>query len=322
MRPQLFFLSLFLSFIYFFNKYFFLGLLICEMEAQYSLWPVEGDDRFFFPGLAGGLNLVYKVSEDFAGEISASPVKCEFTAFFGGLESTFIDILKPGERELFLTVIAVAAVRTGRRRCDQRFMIPENIFVIQIEIVIADADRSVLIFAQSIVEGGIQMIVLPVDADNVPGVAVFNAFFRIVSADGDDAPESQSIAENLYRFGDSLTDTDTMTKRADDFVGIWLFQLVIADIFTDKVVDIFFLIPFGKLQCRAHELVYTGSKSLLVFADLILVKNIFRDQDQIGRVLIIAVFKSYCPEDLRMVQLWKILSYFCNVLLSPRAGRF
>ena len=80
----------FLPFIHFLNKHLSLRLLFHEMKPEYSLGPVEGDDGFFVQGLSCGLDLVYKVGQDLAGEISASPVKCEFTALFGGLESTFV----------------------------------------------------------------------------------------------------------------------------------------------------------------------------------------------------------------------------------------
>ena len=93
-----------------------------------------------------------------------------------------------------------------------------------------------------------------------------------------------------------------MSKRPDDLVGVWLFQLVIADVFADKVMDIFFLIPLGKLHGRAYKLVYAGTQSFLVFPDLILVKDIFRDQDQIWGIFVIAVFEPHGPENLRMNQ--------------------
>ena len=85
------------------------------------------------------------------------------------------------------------------------------------------------------------MIVLSVDPDDVPSMTVFDPFFRIVPADGDNTPYTKGITEDLYGFGDSLADTDTMAQRPDDLVGIWLFQLVVADIFTDEVMDIFSL---------------------------------------------------------------------------------
>ena len=252
--------SLFLFFIHFLNKYLLLRLLLHKMKSQHGLGPVESDDGFFLPGPACGLNLIYKVSEDLTVEITAPPVKSELTALFCGLECTLVDLLEFGKGELFLTIVEVASIRAGRRRSDQRLMVTEDAFVIQIKIIIADADRTVFVFSESIVEGGIQMIILAVDPDNIPGMAVFDPLLRIVSADGDDAPDTKSIAENLYGFGDSLADPHTVAERTDDLMRIRLFQLVIADIFADKVMDIFFLIQLGKLLCRAYKLVYAGLK--------------------------------------------------------------
>lgn len=63
-----------------------------------------------------------------------------------------------------------------------------------------------------------------------------------------------------------------MAQRPDDLVGIWLFQFVVADIFADEVMDIFFLIPLGKLHGGAHKLVYAGSQGFLMLPDFILSK--------------------------------------------------
>ena len=82
------------------------------------------------------------------------------------------------------------------------------------------------------------MIVLSLDPDDVPGMTVFDPFFRIVPADGDNTPYTKGITEDLYGFGDSLADTDTMAQRPDDLVGIWLFQFVVADIFADEIVEL------------------------------------------------------------------------------------
>ena len=272
------------------------------MESQYGLGPVKCNDGFFIAGLSCGLDLVDKICKDFAGEITASPVKSEFTAFSGSLQSTLVNIFDFGERKLFFAVVGVAAVRAGGSRSDQWLMVTEDVFVIQIKIIVADTDRIILVSAKCIVKSGIQMIILSVDSDNVPGMAVFDTFFGIISADGDNTPDSEGIAENFYGFGDSLTDADTMAKRSDDLMGVWLFQFVIADILEDKVVDIFFLIPFRKLRCRAYKLLYAGVQSFLVLADFVFVKNVFGDQDEVGRILIMTVFKSHSPEDLRMIQ--------------------
>ena len=76
-------------------------------------------------------------------------------------------------------------------------MVTEDVFVIQIKIIVADTDRIILVSAKCIVKSGIQMIILSVDSDNVPGMAVFDTFFGIISADGDNTPDSEGIAENF-----------------------------------------------------------------------------------------------------------------------------
>ena len=130
------------------------------MKTEHSLGPVEGDDGFFLPGLSGGLDLFYEVGEDLTGEITASPVEREFSAFFGGLEGAFVDVFQLGKGQLFLAVVEVASVRAGGGRSNQWFMVTKDVFVIQIKIIVADADRAVLVFAKSIVKGGVQMVVL------------------------------------------------------------------------------------------------------------------------------------------------------------------
>ena len=77
----------FLPFIHFLNKHLPFRLLFYKMKSKYSLRPVECDDGFFVPCLSCSLDLIYKVCEDFTGEISASPVEGEFAAFFCGLEA-------------------------------------------------------------------------------------------------------------------------------------------------------------------------------------------------------------------------------------------
>lgn len=78
-------------------------------------------------------------------------------------------------------------------------------------------------------------------------MAVFDAFFRIIPAQGDHAPDSQSITEDLDGFGNSLTDADAVSEGTDDLVGVRLFQLIVMNVFTDEIVDIFFFLDFGKL---------------------------------------------------------------------------
>ena len=106
-------------------------------------------------------------------------------------------------------------IRTVWSRCDQRFVITKDIFVIQIEVVITDA-----IVAQGIVKGGIQVIIFSAQLYNIPGMAVFDPFFRVVAADNDHAPESQGIAQYFDCLGNPLADTHTLSQRSDNLMGI------------------------------------------------------------------------------------------------------
>lgn len=100
-------------------------------------------------------------------------------------------------------------------RCDQRFVIPEDIFVIQIEVVVTDA-----IVTQGIVKGDIHVIIFATQFYDIPGVAVFDPFFRVVAADNDHTPEPQCIAQNFYCLGNPLADTHTLSQRSNDLMGI------------------------------------------------------------------------------------------------------
>ena len=89
-------------------------------------------------------------------------------------------------------------------------MIPKNIFVIQIKVVIADFRTGHAAFSKTVVKGGIQMIKLAVNADNVPGMPVFDTLLRIIAADGNHAPDSKSIAQHLHRFGNAFTNSHAL----------------------------------------------------------------------------------------------------------------
>ena len=69
------------------------------------------------------------------------------------------------------------AVRAGGSRCDKRFVIPEDGFIIQIDIIVADLLPCLAAFAETVVEGSVQMVVRFPDLDDVPGMAVFDALF-------------------------------------------------------------------------------------------------------------------------------------------------
>ena len=85
------------------------------------------------------------------------------------------------------------------------------------------------------------MIVALADPDDVPGVAVLDAFFRIVAAKGDHAPDAECVAEAFDGLCDAFAHTDALPERADDLVRVRLFQLIVTHIFTDKIVNILLL---------------------------------------------------------------------------------
>ena len=115
------------------------------------------------------------------------------------------------------------AVRAGGSRCDKRFVIPEDGFIIQIEIIVADLLPGLEAFAETVVEGSVQMVVRFPDLDDVPGMAVFDALFRVIAAERDHAPDAERITKNFDRFGDALADADALSQRSDDLMGVGLF---------------------------------------------------------------------------------------------------
>ena len=107
-------------------------------------------------------------------------------------------------------------------RCDQRFVIQEDGLIVQIEIIVTDFLPGHAAFSKAVIERGIQMIIGAINPDNVPGMAVFDAFFRIIAANRDHAPDSKRIAKNLYCFGNPFTNTHALPQRTNDLVGIGL----------------------------------------------------------------------------------------------------
>ena len=102
-------------------------------------------------------------------------------------------------------------------------MIPEDIFVIQIEVVVAhDAG-----LAQRGVKGGVQVVALAVHRYHVPGVAVADAALRRDLAQRHDAPEAEPVTQGLDGLGNALAHADALRQRAEDLVGVGLFELVI-----------------------------------------------------------------------------------------------
>ena len=193
-------------------------------------------------------------------------------------------------------------IRTDRCRCDQRFMIPENLLVVQIEIIIADLLSCRTVFTKRIVKSCIQMIICTTNFYDIPSMTVLDPFFRIVTTDCDHAPDSKRITEYFHRFCNPFTYANSMSKWTDDLMGIRLFQLIISHIITDKIMNIFLLFPFRQIFCRPRKFFYSGGHCPLMLPDFIFVKQILRYKDQIRRVLIVFILISCHPENLRMIQ--------------------
>ena len=120
-------------------------------------------------------------------------------------------------------------------------MITENLLVPQIEVIVAELLFGQPLSPQCIVKGSVHVKISSVHPENVPGMAVFDSFFQIVAADRDEAPQAQGVAENLHRLGNAFADPHSLAQRTDDFVGIRLFQLVVAHIGADEIMDVFLL---------------------------------------------------------------------------------
>lgn len=82
-----------------------------------------------------------------------------------------IHILLLREGQFLFPIIEVIPIRTVWSRCDQRFVIPEDIFVIQIEVVVTDA-----IVTQGIVKGDIHVIIFATQFYDIPVWRYFDPF--------------------------------------------------------------------------------------------------------------------------------------------------
>ena len=93
-----------------------------------------------------------------------------------------------------------------------------------------------------------------------------------------------------------------MPQNADDFMGILLFQLIVAYIFADKIVDIQQLFLIAAPCHRANQLFHACLQRLLMLLQLSLFKKIRRNQFCISGIGIIAILKCPCIEQLRTIQ--------------------
>ena len=190
-------------------------LIFHIIEAQDRLRPIQADAGAFLFFFSGFPDQFQKFPENLPCEITTTPVKGKDATFFCCLQRTLVHILLLRKGQFLFSIIEMIPIRTVWSRCDQRFVITKDIFVIQIEVVITDA-----IVAQGIVKGGIQVIIFSAQLYNIPGMAVFDPFFRVVAADNDHAPESQGIAQYFDCLGNPLADTHTLSQRSDNLMGI------------------------------------------------------------------------------------------------------
>ena len=74
------------------------------------------------------------------------------------------------------------------------------------------------------------------------------------------------------------------------------------NVFADKIVDIAFFFQFSQLHCWAGKFFDAGAHRFLMFADLALVKEVFRYQDQIRGIWVILILKAGSPENLWVIE--------------------
>jgi hypothetical protein len=67
-------------------------------------------------------------------------------------------------------------------------MVAEHRLIVEVKIIVTALGILPRPSGQTIVKCRIQMIILPADAHDIPGVAVFDAFFRIVAANRNHTP--------------------------------------------------------------------------------------------------------------------------------------
>ena len=177
-------------------------------------------------------------------------------------------------------------------------MVSEYFFVVQIEVVVPDD----AIAPQGVVKGGVQVEVLSAQFHDVPGVPVADAFFRVVFGDDHDAPQTECVTEGFHRLGNPLTDTDALPQRSQDLVGVGLFQLVIAHVLADKIVDVQLLLPLAFRLYRAGQLGDPGGHGPLVLPDLSLVEEVLGEKVHAGSRRVDPAGEACDVEDLRVVQ--------------------
>ena len=108
------------------------------MDPQNCLRPVELDMSGLVLLGSGFLDKFNEFFQNLTGQVAAAPVECECFIFLCSLQGALVNFLRLCEGKFFLFVVKMVAIRTGRGRSDQRLMVAEDGFVIQVEVIVAD----------------------------------------------------------------------------------------------------------------------------------------------------------------------------------------
>ena len=135
------------------------------------------------------VDLQAQLRQHLARQIAAAPVEHQPRLL---LAQRLVDpargLLRLRPRQVLQLVVKLPAVRAGRGRIQQRPVVAEDLCIVEIEIVIARA-----VLTDGIVKRGVQMIALPAELDDVPGVQVALAIGAVPVADGSPSPSHSSL---------------------------------------------------------------------------------------------------------------------------------
>ena len=120
--------------------------------------------------------------------------------------------------------------------------------------------------------------------------------------DWNHARDVQRVAEELHRLGNSLTDADAVGHRADDLMGIRLFQLIITHVVQNKVMDILLAFRFFQIPRGTKHTLHPCLQCLLLIPNLRFLKHIVRQKVPGFRSDTAAAGKTDCIKNLRVIQ--------------------
>ena len=161
------------------------GGLDREIRLQDGLRPVEADLNVLSLFCSCLFQFLAQTEQNIPGQIAAPPVEEEAPVLPDGLSGSPYNLFLLGKGELLFPIVEAAAVTAGRDREENRFVVPENGPVIQTKVIIADRSFA----GKSVVKGSVQMVILAVEPDDIPCMAILNPLFRVVAADRNDAPD-------------------------------------------------------------------------------------------------------------------------------------